>query len=160
MSPRCGLIRTDVRTSLELKESQMSGQMSAVAAETPEKNAVNSTVSNHLYAVPGRKVVGTRTVLTARGRVVVGLFTTVAVLAFLAFIFAAFAPNAAASTQTSQVEVQTIVVKPSQTLWQIASNLDPAADPRELIDRILDLNSLSNSAQIHAGQALVVPVIK
>lgn len=139
---------------------QMSNQMDAFATKTPAK----STVSNHLHAVSatqsGRKIVGTRTVLTQRGRVVLGLFTTTIVLSVLAFIFAAFAPNAAASTQTTQVEVQTIVVQPSQTLWQIASDLDPTADPREMIDRILDLNSLSNSDQIHAGQALVVPVFK
>jgi hypothetical protein len=142
--------------------------MSALAAKTPvvnnARNTVKTNVSSNLYAVPsnlnGRKIVGTRTVLTQRGRVVLGLFTTTVVLAVLAFIFAAFAPNAAASTQTTQVEVQTIVVQPSETLWQIATDLDPSADPRELIDRILDLNSLSNSEQIHAGQALVVPVIK
>ena len=155
MSPRYGLIRTDVRTSLELKEIQMG----AVTAKSP----VNTSVSSHLQVVQtdssGRKIVGTRTVLTQRGRVVLGLLTTAIVLAALAFIFAAFAPNAAASTQSSHVEVQTIVVQPSETLWQIASDLDPSADPRELIDRILDLNSLSNSEQIHAGQALIVPVI-
>lgn len=129
--------------------------MSAVAAKTPE----NTVISNHLYAVPARKVVGTRTVLTQRGRLVLGLLTTATALALLALVFAAFAPNASASTSSvgSQTHVQ--VVEAGQTLWQIAAAVDPAADPRETIDRILDLNSLSNSAQIHAGQALIVPIL-
>jgi len=129
--------------------------MSAVATKTPE----NTVISNHLYAVPARKVVGTRTVLTQRGRVVLGLLITATVLALLALVFAAFAPNASAATQSVDNGSQVLIVKPGQTLWQIAAEVDPSADPRETIDRILDLNSLSNSAQIHAGQALVVPIL-
>lgn len=129
--------------------------MSAVATKTPE----NTVISNHLYAVPARKVVGTRTVLTQRGRVVLGLLITATVLALLALVFAAFAPNASATTQTVDNGSQVLIVKPGQTLWQIAAEVDPSVDPRETIDRILDLNSLSNSAQIHAGQALVVPIL-
>ncbi len=155
MSHQCGLIRTDVRTSLEQLSKTEEKPMSAQTAKTPE----NTVISSHLYAVPARKVVGTRTVLTQRGRVVLGLFTTAAVLAVLALLFATFAPNAAASTSQvgSATEIQ--IVKPGQTLWQIAATLDPAADPRETIDRILDLNSLTNSEQIHAGQALIVPIL-
>ncbi len=127
--------------------------MSVQTAKTPE----NIVISSHLHAVPARKVVGTRTVLTQRGRVVLGLFTTTTVLAVLALLFAAFAPDAAASTAEVSTATEIQIVESGQTLWQIAAELDPTADPRELVDRILDLNSLSNSAQIHAGQALIVP---
>jgi nucleoid-associated protein YgaU len=127
--------------------------MSAVTVKTLE----NTVISSHLYAVPTRKVVGTRTVLTQRGRLVLGLITTASVLAVLALVFAAFAPNASASTGDVSENTHIQIVEAGQTLWQIASEVDPSADPRETINRILDLNSLSNSAQIHAGQALIVP---
>ena len=129
--------------------------MSALTAKTPE----NTLISNHLYAVPSRKIVGTKTVLTQRGRVVLGLFTTAFVLAVLALVFAAFAPEASASTAAVGSQTETQIVQAGETLWQIASEVDPSADPRETINRILELNSLTNSAQIHAGQALLVPVI-
>jgi nucleoid-associated protein YgaU len=127
--------------------------MSAVTVKSLE----NTVISSHLYAVPTRKVVGTRTVLTQRGRLVLGLITTASVLAVLALVFAAFAPNASASTGDVSENTHIQIVEAGQTLWQIASEVDPSADPRETINRILDLNSLSNSAQIHAGQALIVP---
>ncbi|MCX6403678.1 MAG: LysM domain-containing protein [Actinobacteria bacterium] len=127
--------------------------MSAVTVKTLE----NTVISSHLYAVPTRKVVGTRTVLTQRGRLVLGLITTASVLAVLALVFAAFTPNASASTGDVSANTHIQIVEAGQTLWQIASEVDPSADPRETINRILDLNSLSNSAQIHAGQALIVP---
>lgn len=129
--------------------------MSAVTVKTLE----NTVISSHLYAVPTRKVVGTRTVLTQRGRLVLGLITTASVLAVLALVFAAFAPNASASTGDVSANTHVQIVEAGQTLWQIASEVDPSADPRETINRILDLNSLSNSAQIHAGQALIVPIL-
>lgn len=129
--------------------------MSAVTAKTPE----NTAISQHLKVVPARKVVGTRTVLTRRGQVVVGLFITTMVLGVLSLVFAAFAPNASAATSVESVQTQVLVVESGQTLWQIATELDPTSDPRVTIDRILDLNSLSSDAQIHAGQALLVPIL-
>jgi hypothetical protein len=77
----------------------------------------------------------------------------------LALVFAAFTPNASATTGDVSANTHIQIVEAGQTLWQIASDVDPSADPRETINRILDLNSLSNSAQIHAGQALIVPIL-
>ena len=79
-------------------------------------------------------------------------------LALLALVFAAFAPDASASTNTLKSATEVQIVAPGQTLWQIATEIDPSSDPRETIDRILDLNSLTDSVQIHAGQALIVPI--
>lgn len=137
--------------------------MSATAAKTPEKTAVSTGISTvhakHLHAVPSRRVVGTRTVLTRRGQVVFGLLVSALVLGVLSLVFAAFAPEASAATNVEKIQTQVLIVESGQTLWQIASELDPNADPRETIIRILDLNSLSDQAQIHTGQALLVPVI-
>lgn len=49
-----------------------------------------------------------------------------------------------------------VVVQPGQTLWSIAVRAEPAADPRLVVQQIMDINSLSG-AGIQAGQVLWVP---
>jgi LysM repeat protein len=50
-----------------------------------------------------------------------------------------------------------VVVQSGETLWQIAHEVAPGADPRAVITLIRSLNGLGNSA-IVAGQSIVVPV--
>lgn len=50
----------------------------------------------------------------------------------------------------------THVVQPGETLWQIARRLEPAADPRSGVQRIIDENRLG-SAPIFPGQRLILP---
>jgi hypothetical protein len=49
-----------------------------------------------------------------------------------------------------------VTVRPGETLWQIAERAAPGADPRETVQRILDLNGLQTS-QVQAGTALRLP---
>jgi hypothetical protein len=49
-----------------------------------------------------------------------------------------------------------IVVQPGQTLWSIASAAEPAADPRIVIQQIIEANALGGSS-IHTGELLWVP---
>ena len=49
-----------------------------------------------------------------------------------------------------------VVVQPGQTLWSIALQADPSADPRLIVQRIVAMNSLAG-ANITAGQHLLVP---
>ncbi len=97
--------------------------------------------------------------LTGRGRLVVG------VLAFLgAVAVAGLVWLAAASAQTTgQVPhgggtqgMARVVVGPGQTLWSIASRVDPTSDPRVIIQQIVTDNELS-STTIQVGQVLWVP---
>jgi LysM repeat protein len=52
--------------------------------------------------------------------------------------------------------VSRVVVRPGETLWAIAAQADPAADPRAVIPEIIDLNSLSGTS-LQVGQVLLVP---
>jgi LysM repeat protein len=45
---------------------------------------------------------------------------------------------------------------PGQSLWSIASQYDPAADPRGVIQQIIDLNALSGTS-VQPGQHLWLP---
>ncbi len=49
-----------------------------------------------------------------------------------------------------------VVVRPGQTLWSIAAAAEPSADPRVVIQQIIETNALSG-ATIHVGQLLWVP---
>jgi hypothetical protein len=95
--------------------------------------------------------------LTRRGRTVlrglvvlalVGLMTTAALL---------MAHRAdAADAPGPRVVVQHHVVLPGETLWGIANQLAPGADPRDTIASIVEFNALQSSA-VHAGQDLTIP---
>ena len=47
-----------------------------------------------------------------------------------------------------------VIVKPGDTLWSIARQLQPAGDIRPLVDRIAKIN---NGHSLIAGQALLLP---
>ena len=51
---------------------------------------------------------------------------------------------------------RTVTVGPGETLWQIARDVRPNADPRETVARIQELNGLT-TATVWAGQPLIVP---
>ena len=88
--------------------------------------------------------------MTRRGRLVVLAFALLVVLL----------PGAWRAMATAQVEGPTTVavtVQPGDTLWGIAAEIDPGADPRALIAEIREMNALSQSGLV-PGQVLVVPV--
>ena len=51
----------------------------------------------------------------------------------------------------------TIVVEPGDTLWTLADEIDPKANPRTMVDAIVELNGLRSGGDIHPGDQLVVP---
>jgi LysM repeat protein len=50
----------------------------------------------------------------------------------------------------------TLVVQPGQTLWGIATQVAPHADPRATVQRIIDLNHLA-STNLQVGESLALP---
>lgn len=100
--------------------------------------------------------------LTKRGRAVFGVLTALLVggLLAVAAMFASAtlgATQAHASAEQSGAEFGYVVVQPGDSLWGIASNLDPAADPRDTIAEIVRLNQLGGSS-LEAGDAIAVPL--
>jgi hypothetical protein len=91
--------------------------------------------------------------LTRRGRLV--LLILVIAVAFTAFTL--LGSPAASTSAVHHAPARTVVVEPGETLWDIASTLEPGQDPRELIAEIVELNSLSDAGSIRVGQPLYVP---
>jgi hypothetical protein len=98
--------------------------------------------------------------LTRRGRVVVAAASILAALAVACLAWLVVASQAQASSQVSHQrgsrDMTRVVVQPGATLWSIAVRADPGADPRAVIQQIMDANALSSPA-IQAGQVLWVP---
>lgn len=95
--------------------------------------------------------------LTRRGRVVVAI-ATVLVLAVLSLVIAASAQatNHPVSSPGTHQSVAQVTVRPGQSLWSVAEAADPNADPRVVIQQIVELNALTGNV-VFAGQRLWVP---
>jgi hypothetical protein len=102
--------------------------------------------------------------LTRRGRIVLGVLAVIAVASVAALVWLAVAGRAQAAGQVGQPglagsaghSMLRLVVRPGESLWTIAVRTDPAADPRIVIQQIIDDNALRGTA-IRAGQVLWVP---
>jgi len=99
--------------------------------------------------------------LTRRGRIVVAILLTAACLLLAALAWMAVAARAQAADGglppgAVYRNLTSVVVHPGQTLWSIASQAEPAADPRVVMQEIADLNALQGSS-IEPGQRLWVP---
>lgn len=99
----------------------------------------------------------TRLRLTRRGRIVFGGLATVLVAAALAFGAMLAAPGAVASGEQSTQEFPYMLAQSGDTLWGIASYLDPSADTRDVVAEIVRLNQLQGS-ELQAGDAIAVPL--
>ncbi|WP_353809546.1 LysM peptidoglycan-binding domain-containing protein [Agromyces sp. SYSU T00194] len=96
----------------------------------------------------------TRLRLTRRGRLVFGTLGVLIALAFALLLPLAAAPAVAGDEAAEPLQV--ITVEQGQSLWAIAEQIAPHADPREVITDILRLNGL-DSAELVPGQQLALP---
>ncbi|KAB2380965.1 LysM peptidoglycan-binding domain-containing protein [Actinomadura montaniterrae] len=96
--------------------------------------------------------------LTRRGRAVLVLIAAAVTLAALWLDggTGAFAGGRADHHGRSG-HVRTAVVEPGDTLWRIATDCDPGADPRVTVQRIIDLNGMGGDPTVQPGQRLVLP---
>jgi len=67
-----------------------------------------------------------------------------------------FGSSAPSYPTTPSAGSPTIVVQPGQTLWGIATQVAPHADPRATVQRIIDLNHLAGT-NLQVGESLALP---
>jgi LysM domain len=95
--------------------------------------------------------------LTRRGRVVIAAMA--ALLVTMLSLIAAAAAQATSHSVPWRAAGQHLIqvtVRPGQTLWSVAEGTDPDADPRLVVQRIVDLNGLKTDV-IQPGEQLWVP---
>jgi LysM repeat protein len=91
--------------------------------------------------------------MTVRGRRVLTAFIVVPLLIAIATL----ALNGGKATASSDSVAPTYVsVQQGESLWQLAEQIAPTTDPRDVVADILSLNGL-DSSQIVAGQRLAIP---
>jgi LysM repeat protein len=131
------------------------------SAESAQTAGVSQLADAARRARAQRQAARTPIRLTRRGRIAVGVLVFVTVIAAAALLWLVLANRAQASSggaghQGSSHALVRVVVRPGQTLWSIASKADPYADPRAVIQEIIDENELSGTS-IHPGQVILVP---
>jgi len=94
--------------------------------------------------------------ITLRGRLVLVALVVAVAFAVICLGQAALSPQARAGSESSPDASRTWVVQPSETLWSIAEQVDPDADPRETVARIVSMNDLPDSGVL-VGQEIHVP---
>lgn len=100
----------------------------------------------------------TRLRMTTRGRrVVVGMVSLPLAAAVFLGVLASGEALASRSESAPAGEFTTVLVEPGDSLWSIALEVAPAADPRDVVDEIVRLNALGSSS-VEAGQRISIPV--
>jgi hypothetical protein len=132
------------------QKAQFSTQKTRAVPNAARKATIMSdTATVHAAPVLPR----TRLRLTRRGRVV---FTTLAATP-LVLAALAFALNGGMATATvDQGTTDYVTVLSGQSLWQLADEVAPGEDTREVVAQLLRANSL-DSAEVFPGQQLAVP---
>jgi len=99
----------------------------------------------------------TRLRLTSRGRRVVAFLASLpAVIALSIAIVSGGGAIASAEHGAPAGGFTTVTVLPGDSLWSIAQEVAPGADPRDVVDAIVRLNLL-DSAQLSVGETLAIP---
>jgi hypothetical protein len=97
----------------------------------------------------------TRLRITRRGRAV--LATAIGLPLVLGTAAAVLNGGGAVATDTaSTAEFSYVEVEAGQSLWGLAEEIAPQADPREVISAIVRLNGLP-SADVQSGERLAIP---
>ncbi len=94
--------------------------------------------------------------ITRRGYALMTIVIAVP-LAIAAFGIAVSSGGAAATVDSSSVPFQQVTVQTGESLWQLAGQIAPTADPRDVVADIVQLNQLS-SAVVQPGQSLAIPL--
>jgi len=99
----------------------------------------------------------TRLRLTVRGRrVLAGVAAAPAVFALGVAIISGGGALASRDAGTEAVIFSTVTVAHGDSLWSIAQEVAPTADPRDVVDAIARLNGLEGG-RLLAGQSLAIP---
>lgn len=104
------------------------------------------------------RVAATRLRLTVRGRRVLAALAAVpAVVALSIAIVSGGGALASGEGSAPAGTFEQVTVVPGDTLWSIAEQIAPQADPRDVVGELMRLNALP-SGELIAGQSIAVPL--
>jgi hypothetical protein len=94
--------------------------------------------------------------LTRRGRAVFTTLAAAPLVAIAVFLGLGSGHAVAGSGAAGTASFTYVSIAPGQSLWQLAEQVAPQEDPREVVADILNLNGL-RSADVQPGQELAIP---
>jgi len=124
----------------------------ALAAPFPTARPVSRPVRR-----PRPSAAGSSLRLTRRGRVVIAL-ASILMLFGVTVVSGVFTADAGSSAAEQGRATGVVVVQAGESLWQIAKDIAPQADPRETVTTIRELNGLGDTTVV-PGQSIVVPLV-
>ena len=130
-----------IRTQHSSRHGMQHGEATCSARE------VNDMKVNHMCPAPLR--------ITRRGRAVVTMLAALP-LVVGALVFAVNGGIATATQSSSSTRFEQVTVTAGQSLWELAADLAPSADPRDVVSDIVHLNQL-DGADVQPGQQLAIP---
>ena len=99
----------------------------------------------------------TRLRLTTRGRRIVATLAALpAVIALSIALISGGSALASRDTGAPTGSFMTLTVAAGESLWSIAEQIAPGADPRDVVDSIVRLNAL-DGVTVSAGQQISIP---
>jgi Tfp pilus assembly protein FimV len=99
----------------------------------------------------------TRLRLTVRGRRILAAIAALpAVIALSLAVISGGSALASRDTGATTSSFATLTVSAGDSLWSIAEQVAPGADPRDVVDAIVRLNAL-DGVTVSAGQQLSIP---
>jgi LysM repeat protein len=98
----------------------------------------------------------TRLRLTVRGRRLLAALAALPLAVGIGFAAISGGSALASGESAATAAFDTVTVMPGDTLWAIAEDVAPTADPRTVISEIQKLNALS-SGSLQVGQQLSIP---
>jgi hypothetical protein len=126
------------------------------AGSSPARVVRSASAPSHRPAGRAR-----RSRLTRRGRRVLWAAVILLLVAVITPLLLAVASGAQASSHglppsAVRAGMRQVVVKPGQSLWSVALNAEPKADPRVVIQQIMEFNALGSQVVV-PGESLWVP---
>ena len=100
----------------------------------------------------------TRLRLTTRGRRLIAILAAIPAIVALsaAVIGGSSAALASREAGAGSSSFTTVTVTAGESLWSIAQEVAPSADPRDVVDAIVRLNALEG-VTVSAGEELAIP---
>jgi LysM repeat protein len=92
--------------------------------------------------------------MTRRGRIVLTVLISVPLV--VAALLLAVNGGGAVATSSAGASLHYVTVQGGETLWQLAGDIAPQADPRDVVSDIVHLNQLS-STTLQTGQRIAIP---
>jgi hypothetical protein len=112
----------------------------------------------HVVTAPARRARSVACAPRSRGASLGWLVLTAGVVTLIVFGIGWLGSVGGTSPETPVPAATTVVtIHSGQTLWDVATSEAPSSAPQDVVDRIQQLNNISDAA-LYPGERLVVPV--